>query len=420
MSYSTARRIGALTGCLGASLAFAAPAHGAAVLTTGQLTGPDGAAVSGTVRVYAWPHATKAMELPLLGSATAAADGRFSVAASDDRALLRLARQRGGWLDFTAVADAAGRQGEWTFTGHVNDDAGVVRVVTPEDAAPAARVARVAGFAPPPAIGLKAARTVPTIARAAQTGRCENKREMTRAQVTHSLAVVGELNNAYNDGTWGRFTYGRGGSAETSIGVAASYGPVSGRSAAPRRSATKGRRRSRRFAGATPAACSRSSSSTSSRRATTPAPSGTPTSRRPRGTAEMPTGGNAARSTSAIRTWWRDGPPAPSSVAARTPPRAGRAGAEAWGDQSDHAIRVLGDGGHRVRLQGAPTQGALHLRPGRPRVALHCRAHLLRRAQVEPVDHRPASGVEPSPRRRGGRDRGAAARRSRRLPARAG
>ncbi len=225
MSYSRTRRIAALAGCLGASLAIAAPAQGAAVLTTGQLTGADGAAVSGAVRVYAWPRVTRAMELPLLGSATAAADGRFSVAASDDRALLRLARPYGGWLDFTAVADAAGRQGEWTFTGYVSDEAGVVRVVTPEDAAPAARVARVAGFAPPPAIGLKAARTVRTVARAAQTGRCENKREMTDAQVTHRMAVVGELNNAYNDGTWGRFTYGRGGSAETSIGVAASYGP---------------------------------------------------------------------------------------------------------------------------------------------------------------------------------------------------
>ena len=121
---------------LGASLAIAAPAHGAAVLTTGQLTGAGRAAVSGEVRVYAWPRRRRRWSFRCCGSATAAADGRFSVAASDDRALLRLARPRGGWLDFTAVADAAGRQGRDLHRLRERRR-GRVRVVTPEDAAPA-------------------------------------------------------------------------------------------------------------------------------------------------------------------------------------------------------------------------------------------------------------------------------------------
>ena len=266
----------------------------------------------------------------------------------------------------------------------MSDEAGVVRVVTPEDAAPAARVARVAGFAPPPAIGLKAARTVRTVARAAQTGRCENKREMTDAQVTHRLAVVGELNNAYNDGTWGRFTYGRGGSAETSIGVAASYGPgvwtISGTKTISDEGEAMFPLVRRRFArrllsqfefhkqSARNNTCAHWDTYISAA-----AWDGGNADRRQRGTLDKCDPDVVARWTDRRRV------PPPQERSHALERRCGGVG-----DQSHHAIRVLGDGDHRVRLQGAAPQGALHLRLGRPRVALHRRAHLLRRAQVDP------------------------------------
>lgn len=41
--------------------------------------------------------------------------------------------------------------------------------------------------------------------------------------VTRELAVVGELNNAYNDGTRGKFTCSRNLTADTAFGIASSY-----------------------------------------------------------------------------------------------------------------------------------------------------------------------------------------------------
>src|SRR3954468_1091264 len=82
------------------SLIAAASASAATQLTSGRLTDAQGRGTVGEVRVYAWPHHTKAMDLPLLGVAHAAADGTFTVVAIDDRRLQRLPPPRGGvfWM----------------------------------------------------------------------------------------------------------------------------------------------------------------------------------------------------------------------------------------------------------------------------------------------------------------------------------
>jgi hypothetical protein len=201
------------TACLLAAawtLLGAAPASAATVLVSGTLTDAAGMPAPGTIRVYAWPHSGSAMTLPLVGTAQAGAGGEFTVVAADQRTLLEPAEQRDGWLDFTATAETISGRGEWTFTGFVTE------------ARPG--VARIASHASTPRITIRATRSraLPRAA-AARSGRpCRNERQVTEPKYSRSLAVVGELNNAYSDGTLGRFTYGREHSADTEFGVAMS------------------------------------------------------------------------------------------------------------------------------------------------------------------------------------------------------
>ena len=207
------------------TLATAGAAQASTVLTTGTLTGPTGAPSKGEVRVYAWPDADRKMSLPLLGTATAGRDGRFTVEAQDEQKLLELAGRQGGWLDFTAVANVPGREGDWTFTGYVSNDGGHARVVRPDATAAGSErsLAQASALPRPPQIDLQAGRVRPVVATASRG--CENKREVTDPEYSRAWTVVGELNNAYNDGTWARFRYGRASGADTQFGVAAKYGP---------------------------------------------------------------------------------------------------------------------------------------------------------------------------------------------------
>jgi hypothetical protein len=208
--------------CAAVLLLVAAPSAAAGTrLTTGTLTGPTGQPAAGEVRLYAQPITYRAMTLPLVGTALAGPDGAFAIDAFDDRQLLELAEQRDGWLDFTAVADAGGYQGTWGFTLFIEARDGVVRAVPPDAVTTSNGVARAAGRST--GIAIKATRAVPSHAYASQLGGCKNEREQKRPVVTRELAVVGELNNAYNDGTRGKFSYSRNKTADTSFGIANSY-----------------------------------------------------------------------------------------------------------------------------------------------------------------------------------------------------
>jgi hypothetical protein len=208
------------TACLVAAawtLLGAAPASAATVLVSGTLTDAAGMPAPGTIRVYAWPHSSSAMTLPLAGTAQAGAGGEFTVVAADPRGLLELAEQRDGWLDFTATAETISGRGEWTFTGFVARTGSGVRVTPDDDAAGAARIA---SHSAEPRIAIHAARRRPLLRAVASTDEpCRNERQVTEPRYTRALAVVGELNNAYNDGTRGRFTYGREHTADTDFGI---------------------------------------------------------------------------------------------------------------------------------------------------------------------------------------------------------
>ena len=215
------------TACLIAAagaLLGAAPASAATVLTSGTLADAAGMPAPGTIRVYAWPHSSRAMTLPLVGTTQAGAGGEFTVVADHARELLDLARQRDGWLDFTATAETISGSGEWTFTGFVSRTPEGVRVTSGDAVSTRAGAARIASQRGEPRIAIRAGRRRPLLAKAAaqRDEPCRNERQVTEPKYTRALAVVGELNNAYNDGTRGRFTYGREHTADTEFGIAIS------------------------------------------------------------------------------------------------------------------------------------------------------------------------------------------------------
>jgi hypothetical protein len=203
-------------------LAAPAGAPAATVLTSGTLTDAGGAPSAGQVRVYGWvsPKRGQTFEMPLLGTTTAGPDGRFSVSSPDDSLLRTLSSPRGGYIDFTVVGDTGTYAGTWGFTAYVDAPAGVARVSTAEDAIQARSAASAASVrSRVPDITVRAVNRT-AFARAAQYGQCDMRRHVRAVGSMRKQTIVGELNNAYNDGTSGIFTYSREGTASTTIGAA--------------------------------------------------------------------------------------------------------------------------------------------------------------------------------------------------------
>jgi hypothetical protein len=220
------RLVRALAACVALAAVLPAAADANAMIATGTLKDADGNAASGTVRVYAWvfPKKGQTAELPLLGSTTAGADGRFEISTLDANLLQRLAGPRAGWVDFTVVGDTGSYSGSWGYTGYVDAPGGVARVSSADEIiqsrATGAKAASVPTTAPD--VTIHATRRT-LFAQAAQVGRCDTKMTVKPLESIPKMTVVGELNNAYNDGTTGTFTYGRGRSAETVIGAASQF-----------------------------------------------------------------------------------------------------------------------------------------------------------------------------------------------------
>jgi hypothetical protein len=193
--------------CAALLLFFAPSSAGAVVITTGTLTDASGTPTGGQVRVYGWvfPKQGQTLKNPLLGTATAGPDGRFTVTGTDDNALTRLAARRKGFVDFTVVGDTGTYTGNWGFTGFVDGPAGAARVSTAHTSVPD--------------ITIKAVNRT-AFAHAAQYGQCDMNMHTRALGSMRKMTVVGELNNAYNDGTVGTFTYSREHTAETTIGAA--------------------------------------------------------------------------------------------------------------------------------------------------------------------------------------------------------
>jgi hypothetical protein len=202
---------------------FAIPAAAqAGVLTSGTLTNAQGAPSAGTVRVYAFglPSGNqKVFDSPLLGQATAAADGNYTVSTLDDGQLLRLARARDGYLDLVAIGDIAGARAVWNYTVKVTGTPGALTVVPAQTSTPERELYNLSQ----PIIPLHASFPAATTARAAQRDPCIGPQQTRKPVSVRKMVVVGELNNAYNDGTVGTFRYARQGYAQTAFTVSAEY-----------------------------------------------------------------------------------------------------------------------------------------------------------------------------------------------------
>jgi hypothetical protein len=212
-------------GCLAALAAAEAASASPPVLAQGQLHDAAGQPSAGEVRLYAWPHHKRAMTSPLIGTATADASGTYVALVRDPDRLARLARQRDGWLDVKAVGEAGAYEGEWTFTVFVAGNGSDLRVVPPAGVTARAGIASVLGASQAPTVPITAARPLPRAVRAAQVvggepvGDCRPEHQTQPVRKTSAWAIVGELNNAYNDGTGADFTYARQQTADTSFGI---------------------------------------------------------------------------------------------------------------------------------------------------------------------------------------------------------
>jgi hypothetical protein len=229
MPMTVLRRLALLAaGSAALLLVPAATASAATELTRGVLRDASGQPSAGTVRVYAWPHHKRPMSLPLLGEAQAGASGAFVVTAADDARLAKLAKQRHGWLDLIAVGETPGFQGRWAFTSFIVGEQRAVKSVAPRDVTTTAWVARASGPTRSTDIRITAKRRLPPVVRAAQVGgeppsnRCRPEYQTLKPVSTQRWALVGELNNAYNDGTRAKFSYGREQTADTNFGVGVS------------------------------------------------------------------------------------------------------------------------------------------------------------------------------------------------------
>ena len=207
----------ALLAALAALFAIPAAAH-AGTLTSGTLTNAEGVPSAGTVKVLAFGLPSgkeKVYSSPTLGQATAGTDGNYVVSTLDDALLLRLARAHGGYLDLVAIGETPGARAVWNYTVKVTDNGGVATVAP---AATADNDRSLFGLSQP-VVPLQAIFPQPTTARAAQIDRCNGPQETRKPVSIRKMVVVGELNNAYNDGTVGRFSYARQGHAQTAFTV---------------------------------------------------------------------------------------------------------------------------------------------------------------------------------------------------------
>lgn len=210
-----------LTLLIAGAAATPTPSALAETLVTGRITDPAGQPVPGTVSVHAWPRNANT-SMPIVGTGVADATGSFTAEVTDPVRLRELAAVNDGWMDFIAIGDSGSATGQWAFTSRIDTVRGTLRSVRPSDTAHTGATSASRRRAPQIRITAKPRRLSPLLTRAAGiTGDC-NRRDPKRkpTESTGAWAIVGEMNNAYNDGTVARFTYGEEHQTDTSFGVA--------------------------------------------------------------------------------------------------------------------------------------------------------------------------------------------------------
>jgi hypothetical protein len=123
-------------------------------------------------------------------------------------------------VDFTVVGNAGSDIGSWGYTGFVDAPAGTARVSTADAVIESDGKARIANAEPRiPEVRVRLQHRAP-VATASQGQQCDWNMHTKALGSMRKMTVVGELNNSYNDGSFGTFTYGNDGFTETTIGAA--------------------------------------------------------------------------------------------------------------------------------------------------------------------------------------------------------
>lgn len=216
-------------GLIAAVGSFSALGAGTAVagvpLSAGQLTGADGRPASGTVRLYNIPR-DLSVQPQLVGEGAADAAGNYRVVSLDDARLSQLAAANGGRvIDLMAAGYTAGATGTWTFSMLIERAGNAVTATAVGESASRATLRSADGAAPGAArVDVRARQSLarPGI-QFRQAQQCVPGVETRKPESRRSSAVVGDLNNAYNDGTRAAFDYARTGKSSTKIGVAQSF-----------------------------------------------------------------------------------------------------------------------------------------------------------------------------------------------------
>jgi hypothetical protein len=223
--------VAALTGL---SLAFASsPVHTAppvnpapaastgAVLVAGRVTDQTGAPVPGPVSVSVMPRDVKRGDsYPVVAQGTANAFGNYSATVTDPATIAGIARAQSGWIETITASDNANSASAGVRSIQVAGGASALRLST--HAVRDNADVSVAAAAKPLDLTVKSApKTLIRLDKAPSRACAWTPIWLvTKEETRPAWTVVGELNNAYNDGTVASFTYGQQGHAETSIGIA--------------------------------------------------------------------------------------------------------------------------------------------------------------------------------------------------------
>lgn len=204
-----------------------------AVLIAGVVRDEHGAPVAGPVSVSVMPRDVETGDTyPVVAQGVADASGQFQATVTDAATLSAIANRQHGWVETITASDNAASASPGVRSIRVwEDDAGRMQI-TPQ--AVARRAATEGGAVPAVTPTLDLTVAAPIAGGTARGGtRACNVTPLWKVKSTEmasNWATVGELNNAYNDGTKATFSYGRGGDRSTSFGIAVSvsYGSAAG------------------------------------------------------------------------------------------------------------------------------------------------------------------------------------------------
>lgn len=200
-------------------------AGGGQVLLAGKVADKAGLPIAGPVSVSLMPRDIKTGEsYPIVATGLAGADGRFVARVTDPKMLAKVAKKQNGWIETVTSADNAVSASSGLRSLQIKTSGDKLQIASRASVL-AARSQGVLTPAATPTVDL--AVVPPRVSadggrRAKETRACPVTPlwKTIKSERQTKWTVIGELNNAHNDGTVAKFEYGRNGNTETTFGIA--------------------------------------------------------------------------------------------------------------------------------------------------------------------------------------------------------